>query len=189
MANQKKNKETREGLITSEMLRNREKEVLKTWIDNQLANITLRLDLLSKEDMEKQSMEFLKEFTKVIATGNLDDIEAPEYKLIINMLQDISRTRAVQGFSPTETATYVFSLKDSILEYLQIEYPDKPELLNRETVIVSKLLDKLGLVTFEAFSVSREEMINSQAKLMIEMATPIMLLWEGVLLLPIRKAL
>ena len=97
MPNKEKNKETPEGLMTAEMLRVREKEVLKTWIDNQLANITLRLDLISKEDLEKQSVDFLREFTKAISTGNLDDIEAPEYKPIIEMLSNISRKQAEEA--------------------------------------------------------------------------------------------
>jgi rsbT co-antagonist protein RsbR len=138
-------------LQTPELLKRKEKGILDTWMKNQLTNITLRLDLISKEDLETQSKEFLKAFIKAISTGNMEDIEAPEYKPVIKMLQDISRTRAVQGFPPSETATYIFSLQDTILQYLQMEYVDKPEIINLELVLLSKLIFQLGLVTFETF--------------------------------------
>jgi len=176
-------------LKTPELLKRREKEILDTWIKNQMANITLRLDLISKGDLETQSKEFLKDFTKAISTGNMENIEAPEYKPVVKMLQDISRTRASQGFSPSETATYIFSLQDTILQYMQEEYADKPEIINQEMVLISKLIVQLGLVTFEAFSKSRENVINKQSTLMLEMSIPVMTLWKNILMVPIVGAI
>jgi rsbT co-antagonist protein RsbR len=171
MSNGKKeNKEGRIALKTPELLLKRERDIMDTWMKNQLANITLRPDFINKEDLEKQSREFLAAFTKAISTGNVEDIEAPEYKPITKMLQEISRSRAVQGFSPSETATYVFSLQDVILQYLQEGYVDQPEVINREVVIISKLIAKLGLVTFETFTKSREDLLNGQSALMLKMS-------------------
>jgi rsbT co-antagonist protein RsbR len=185
MARIKSNKAGAKKLQTLELLKRREKEILDTWMKNQMANVTLRLDLISKKDLEAQSKEFLKAFTKALSTGNMEDIEAPEYKPIIKMLKDISRTRAVQGFSPSETATYIFSLQDTILRYLQMEYADKPEVINQEVVLISKLIAKLGLVTFEAFAKSREDVIGKQSNLMLEMSIPVMTLWKNILMVPI----
>jgi rsbT co-antagonist protein RsbR len=189
MSNGKKeNKEGRIALKTPELLLKRERDIMDTWMKNQLANITLRPDFINKEDLEKQSREFLAAFTKAISTGNVEDIEAPEYKPITKMLQEISRSRAVQGFSPSETATYVFSLQDVILQYLQEEYVDQPEVINREVVIISKLIAKLGLVTFETFTKSREDLLNGQSALMLKMSIPVMTLWKNVLMVPIVGA-
>jgi len=172
-------------LKTPGLLKRREKEILDTWMKNQIANITLRLDLISKGNLETQSKEFLKAFIKAISTGNMEDIEAPEYKPVVKMLQDISRTRASQGFSPSETATYIFSLQDTILQYMQEEYADKPEIINQEVVLISKLIVQLGLVTFETFSKSREDVISKQSNLMLEMSIPVMTLWKNILMVPI----
>jgi len=186
MSNGKKaNKGGRILLQTPELLFKREKEVLDTWMKNQIANITLHPELINKEDLAKQSKEFLKAFTKAISTGNMEDIEAPEYKPIIKMLQDISRTRASQGFSSSETATYIFSLQDAILQYMQLEYADKPEIINQEVVLLSKLIVRLGLVTFETYSKAREDVINMQSALMLEMSIPVMTLWKNILMVPI----
>ena len=189
MSNEKKaNKEGRIMLQTPGLLLKRERDIMDAWMKNQLANITLRPDFINKEDLEKQSREFLATFTKAISTGNVEDIKAPEYKPITKMLQEISRSRAVQGFSPSETATYVFSLQDVILQYLQEEYVDQPEVINREVVIISKLIAKLGLVTFETFVKSREDLLNGQSALMLKMSIPVMTLWKNVLMVPIVGA-
>lgn len=172
-------------LQTPKLLINKEREILDTWMENQMANITLRADLINKEDLEKQSKEFLSLFTTALSTGNMEDLEAPEYKPVIKMLQDISRTRASQGFSPSETAIYIFSLQDSILQYVQTEYVDQPEVINREVVIISKLIVKLGLVTFETYSKSREELISTLKAMMRELSIPVMSLWENILMIPV----
>lgn len=170
---------------TYAVLRDREEAILNAWMERQLENITLRLDLISKEDLEKQSHEFLQALIKAMSTGNLKDVEAPEYKQVIKMLQKVSSTRATQGFTPSETATYIFSLKDAILQFLQEELAGVPDILNREITVVSQLLDKLGIVTFETYSDAREKVVSEQKVVMIEMATPIMILWKDILLLPI----
>jgi len=186
MSNEKKtNKEGRILLQTPELLFKRKKEVLDTWMKNQMDNITLRPELINKEDLAKQSKEFLTIFTKAISTGNVEDIEAPEYKPIVKMLQDISRARASQGFTPSETATYIFSLQDAILQYMQTEYVEQPEVINREVVIISKLIAKLGLVTFETFAKTQGELLSSQAEMMREMSIPVMSLWENILMIPV----
>lgn len=167
------------------MLEKKKQEILQIWMEQQLANVTLRLDLVSKADLEKQSQEFLRAFVKALSTENFENIEAPEYTPVVAMLEDISQSRAMQGFTPSETATYIFSLKDTILQFSQEEFSDQPELLNTTTIRISKLLDKLGLVTFETYAESREGIITKQMAVMTKMATPVMIVWNGILLLPI----
>jgi rsbT co-antagonist protein RsbR len=170
------------------LLKDKEEEVFKAWMEKQLASATLRLDRISKGDLEKQSREFLQAFLEVISTGNLENIEAPEYKPIIERLQEISNSRAALGFTPSETATYVFSLKYTLLQFLQEEFGDKPDIRNGEITAVSQLLDKLGLVTFETYTWGREEQILKQKETMTEMVTPVMILWKDILLLPVVGA-
>lgn len=183
--NETKGKGKAVELQTPEMVTKKEKEIVKAWMENQVANITLRLDLINKDDLEKESVLFLREFVKAISVGNLEDIEAPEYEQIIEMLGNISRTRAGQGFTPSETATYVFSLKDAVLQFLQTEFEDQPEILNREVVLVSKLLDKLGLVTFETYAKTKEELITQQTRSILELSTPVITVWDKILTVPL----
>jgi len=189
MLNGKKaNKESPSIFKIPELLLKRKSDILDAWMKNQLVNVTLRPELINKKDLKTESKEFLTAFIKAISTGNMEDIKATEYKPIIKMLQEISRSRAVQGFSPSETATYIFSFQDTIIPFLQEEYVDKPEVVNQEVVILSKLIVKLGLVTFESFTNTREDIINKQSALMLEMSIPVMTLWKNILMVPIIGA-
>jgi rsbT co-antagonist protein RsbR len=168
-----------------DLLRAKEKELLEAWMKAQLANLTLREDLKSKSELRKESIEFLRQFVKAVSTGNLDDIEAPEYEKIIVLLKEVSRGRAELGFTPSETATYIFSLKDSILDFLLKEFVGEARQLNDEVIRISKLLDKLGLITFEEYAYGRENLIKEQQKSILELSSPIVKLWDNILAVPI----
>jgi len=170
---------------TAALLKAKEESLLKAWMGTQIANIALRLDRLSEKDLRQQAVEFLRAFIKAISSENLEDITAPEYDEVNAMLTDVSRLRAAQGFTPSETATYVFSLKDSILAFLQQELGDQPDLLNREVSTFSRLLDKLGLATFETYATAREELIYQQSQAILELSTPVIRIWERIVMLPL----
>ncbi len=167
------------------LLRTNAKEILSTWVKNQLGSITLRPDLMSEKELEAQSTQFLEAFINAVSQGNLEDITANEYEAVNKLLLEISRSRTVLGFTPSEIATYIFSLKDTLLEFLQKEFGSRPDILNTVVIIISKLLDKLGLVTVETTLESHEEAIKVQKEVMTEMETPVLYLWESVLFLPI----
>jgi rsbT co-antagonist protein RsbR len=167
------------------MIARRKTDILNAWLQTQLDSRSARMDLMSREELAAQSRDFLDAFEAAASSGNLADIEAPEYKPVVRMLQDISITRTRQGFSPAETATYVFSLKDTLLAFLQEEYAGRPDELNREVVRVSALLDRLGLTTFEAYMKGREEIIYRQQQELLELSTPVIKVWDGVLSLPL----
>jgi len=172
------------GLATAQLITSKESELLEAWVTAQLANVALREDLMSELDLRQESIRFLRAFVKAMSTGKVDDITAPAYEPLLEMLGDISRSRAAQGYTPSETATYVFSLKDSILEFLQADLAEQPEVLNREMIVISRLLDRLGLYTFETYAASREEMIRQQSAAIEELLSPALRVWEGIVLLP-----
>ncbi|WP_027366611.1 STAS domain-containing protein [Desulfocurvibacter africanus] len=170
---------------TIQMIMARKKEILKAWLEAQYDSKSIRLDLINKGELATQSEDFLDAFVDAIKTENLTDISAPEYKYVVQMLGDISRSRTRQGFSPSETAMYVFSLKDTLLHFLQDAFSDKPEELNKEVLRFSKLLDSLGLLTFEAYTHSREDVIQRQQQEILELSTPVIRIWKGVLSVPL----
>jgi len=172
------------GLATAQLITSKESELLEAWVTAQLANVALREDLMSELDLRQESIRFLRAFVKAMSTGKVDDITAPAYEPLLEMLGDISRSRAAQGYTPSETATYVFSLKNSILEFLQADLAEQPEVLNREMIVISRLLDRLGLYTFETYAASREEMIRQQSAAIEELLSPALRVWEGIVLLP-----
>jgi rsbT co-antagonist protein RsbR len=168
-----------------EIVRKHEADLLQDWVEQQLAATTLRRDLMRDAELREQSRQFLNIFNASIQNGNTMDITAPQWADMRAMLSTISGTRARQGFSPSETATFIFSLKQPLFERMRQELAQDPLALVEEIGTVNLLLDKLGLFTTEMYQKSREEIIARQQQELLELSTPVVRLWEGVLAVPL----
>jgi rsbT co-antagonist protein RsbR len=113
------------------------------------------------------------------------DINGPEWREVRDLLASISRSRGQQGFSPSATATFVFSFKEPLFAHLRKEHAADPQGLVDATWAATTLLDKLGLYTTEVHQKAREEVIDRQQREMLELSTPVVKLWEGILALPL----
>jgi rsbT co-antagonist protein RsbR len=169
-----------------ELISKRESDLLASWIREQLSATTLRGGLMKESELREQSREFLNTFIRAVSQRpELDDINEPAWEEMRDLLSRISRSRAHQGFSPTETATFVFSLKQPMFALLRRELEGDPVKLAEEQWVAMALLDKLGLYTIEAYQKGREEVIRRQQQELLELSTPVVLLWEGILGLPL----
>lgn len=166
------------------VLSQRPDELLQEWIREQTSNSAVRTDLLSNAELKQQSREFLRRFSEAVASGDRDDVMSNPWAPVRELLSEVSRARALRGFSPTETATFIFSLKQPLFASLSDAVQD-PALLVREVWDTNRLLDKLGLFTTEVFQRSREEIISRQQQELLELSTPVVKLWEGVVAVPL----
>ncbi len=170
----------------AELLDYRQKEIIETWLVNIRALAGTRtMELMTTGQLETQTKDFLRTITEAFRSEVYDDIEHPSMRPSVEMLKEISASRARQGFTASETATFIFSLQDAIMEYLQAEIGDNPELLNREAVKISKIIVKMGLLTFETYAITREEVIGQQTRSIMELSTPTLRVWDELLLLPL----
>jgi rsbT co-antagonist protein RsbR len=167
----------------SELLRARESEILSAWLARQAESLVSRSDLISETALRNESREFLAAFARAIESGDAD-VRRGAWTPVRDFLARISRTRAQQGFTPSETATFVFSLKQPLFDQLQATVPDA-KTLAAELWHVTTTLDSLGLLTTEVYLKSREEVIVRQQQEMLELSTPVVTLWKGVLALPL----
>ena len=170
--------------VIPEVLKKYEKELLADWVQLQLSAPTRRADLLTESELRRESAEFLALLREAVHSGNTDT-NAAEWAKVREMLASLSRSRARQGFSPLETATFVFSFKQPLFERLRREFAGDAEALADQTWASSVLLDRLGLFTMEAYQKSREEVIHRQREELLELSTPVVRLWDGVLALPL----
>jgi len=140
---------------------------------------------MTKGQLREQTRELLKTLTVAFSAEEYEDIERPEFADSVAMLRDISASRAKQGFAPSETAAYIFSFKSALLTYLQGEFSVNPELLNNEIIKMNTVIDALGMITFEAFSKTREKVIEQQSRSLMELSTPVIKMWDEIVLLPL----
>jgi rsbT co-antagonist protein RsbR len=165
------------------LLRAHESEVLADWTALQLKSIVARRDLINEHELQRQSREFLSAFIKAVGDRGAD-VSGAEFNPVRDLLVAVSRTRAQQGFSPAETATFIFSLKQPIFNLLQRHVQDA-QALAAEIWNATSALDALGLFTTESYQKTREEVIVRQQQEMMELSTPVVTLWAGVLALPL----
>jgi len=165
-------------------LRKYEREILEQWVRSQADAVTRRPDLINEGTLREESRSFLQAFTEALQHGTAD-ADGKEWNEVRALLERLSRTRAQKGFTPTETATFVFSLKEPLFARLRDQYASDPAGLAAETWRMSALLDKLGLHTTAVFQKSREEVISRQQQEMLELSTPVVSLWSGIVALPL----
>jgi rsbT co-antagonist protein RsbR len=170
---------------TAELIQKHEGEILQDWVQAQMTAATARPDLMQKAELEEQCRTTLQAFRQALASGGASDIRGSAWQGVRDLLASISQSRSRQGFSPSETATFVFSIKEPIFSRLQSDLARDGAALAAELWIINVLVDKLGLYTIEVFQKGREDVIARQQRTMLELSTPVVELWEGILALPL----
>ncbi|HEX3838811.1 MAG TPA: STAS domain-containing protein [Steroidobacteraceae bacterium] len=166
-------------------LQRHQKQLLSEWVSNlQSAASDGRKVRISPQELGAQAEEFLQLLTGLLASASPEDRSSSQFKSLQGFLEDLSRTRVQQGFTSAETATFIFSFKQPLFTVLRTEAGNDANLLADEIWKATKLLDEIGLITVNTYQRAREEVINRQQQEMLELSTPVVKLWEGILALP-----
>ncbi|HET9491259.1 MAG TPA: STAS domain-containing protein [Methylomirabilota bacterium] len=169
----------------AEIIRKHEGDLLNLWIKEQLASSSLRSDRMNEAEQREQSRHFLAAFREAVERGGSSDVADPVWSDVRGLLAEASSQRAKHGFTPAETATFVFSLKQPVFARLRQEYAGSPEMLVDEIWAATLVLDRLGLYTMEVFQKNREDIILRQQQELLELSTPVVQLWDGIVALPL----
>jgi rsbT co-antagonist protein RsbR len=167
-----------------ELLQQHEPEVLDEWVREQ-KSVLGQKGQIKDQELRTQCADFLARLRQAARNGSLSDLRGPQWDNLRALLGEVSRSRGLQGFSPSETATFIFSLKRPLFTLLRRAFSKDAEGLARETWLTTALLDELGLYTTEVYQKAREEVILRQQQEMLELSTPVVKLWEGVVALPL----
>ena len=167
------------------ILQEQQGAILDAWVREQLDNSSSRRDLIDDATLRQQSKTLLTEIASALRAGSGTDPSGSEWAGTRSLLTEISRARAAQGFKPTETATFVLSLRGVLMDRLQAAYGKDAAGLSAEMRLCSTLIDKLALLTTDAALEAREQTIRKQQEEMLELSTPVVRLFPGVLGLPL----
>jgi rsbT co-antagonist protein RsbR len=169
-----------------DIIRKYERELLSDWMERQTSSGSARRDLIPEDELREQCRTFLVHLRDGLGRrGLVQDVDAEAWGEMREHLKVLSIGRARMGFSPSETAMFVFAFKQPLFHRLREELADDPTSLNDEMWVATVLLDKLGLYTVEVYQRGREEVIRRQQEELGELSTPVVQLWDGVLALPV----
>ncbi len=165
----------------ADLLKGHEDALAAAWTDEVARTLRGRL---SHTELQRQTLELQRGFRTALDAGaaDLDNVEAGELRAL---LSELSTSRARQGFTATETASSVFGLKAAVQAVLNSTDQANDEMVLRDYVALSDFVDKAALFTFDNFVRAREELIADQAEQLLELSTPVVKLWEGVVAVPL----
>jgi rsbT co-antagonist protein RsbR len=166
-----------------EILQQHQASLVTDWLKRQREALGHRAGN-EREDRELAE-RLLKALGEVTRGGAVTDTDQGEWADVRELLGDFSRERARQGYSPAETAMFVFSLKQPLFDRFRQEVGKDSDALASELWTTTLLVDRLGLYTTESYQKAREEVIARQQQELLELSTPVVQLWDGVLALPL----
>jgi rsbT co-antagonist protein RsbR len=167
-----------------DLIQKHQQEIHAEWL-KQMSGTVRRADLMGDEEVRTQTRELLAAIASGAKSGDIANIDGAAWGPVREMLQAMSASRAKQGFSPSETATFVLSLKQPLFSLLRQHLSTSPDAMFDEVWKATLLLDKLALITADTFMEAREKFIARQQEELMELSTPVVKLWEGILALPI----
>lgn len=165
------------------ILARKQETILAEWMREMSAAVR-RIDLLKENELQTQCSQFLRLMRAALESAGTN-FQAPPWEPVREMLGNISRSRALQGFSPTETASFVFSAKRPIFTQIREVAGGDSDTLAAQMWAATELLDAMGLYTTETYQKSRDQVIRRQQEELLELSTPVVKLWEGILALPL----
>jgi rsbT co-antagonist protein RsbR len=173
------------GMIAA-VLKKRAKQLQTDWLTDLTTSSSDAVGRArtSPQELEQQTAQFMQLLAAATDGKQTFDLNGAQAKPLREFLETLSRARAQQGFSSGETATFIFSFKRPLFQALKLEAGANADALAEETWAATQLLDSLGLHTVSTFQRAREELISRQQEEMLELSTPVVKLWDGILALP-----
>lgn len=163
------------------IIADKQQVIRELWIKQIMESGRNLVDLLGEEEIKRSTREVLKEFTKALPIGY--DIEVKQYDVIKEILEKVSVEAANANLTPSETASFIFSMKDALLPTVLAEYKTKN--VNEVVGTINRLIDSLGLFTFETFLETKEKLLREQKSALLEVSAPVVRVWDQILMVPL----
>lgn len=168
----------------AQTLKEKESEIVRDWLKEQMTALSRR-GVIKEAELQEQCSKFISALAAALQKGRFASIDDDAWTDVRDILRTISESRGVQGFTPTETAIFVFSLKPPFFKLLRTQHGSNAQALADDILLATDVLDRLGLYTTEVYQKTREQVISRQQQDLLELSTPVVKLWNGILALPL----
>lgn len=167
-----------------ETIQKNQQSLLGEWLEGIKGGIR-RSDLIDERELKSQATDVLTAICTVPLDTSLENVNGPAWQPTKELLASLSASRAVQGFTPSETAMFVMSLKAPVFTLVRRQRGDDAQQLFSDITAVDDFIDKLALHTTDSFIHGRDQIISRQQEEMLELSTPVVTLWDGIVALPL----
>lgn len=168
----------------AEIISQNEDKIRSEWVKG-MAKAVQRTDLISKTELDDQCRSLLSAVVAGVRVSGPTELSAAGWSTARELLQEMSASRTRQGFSPSDVATFILSLKQPLFAEIRKELSGNQDKLFETVWSATEMLDRLALMSTEVFMAIREELISRQQQELLELSTPVVKLWDGILALPI----
>lgn len=171
------------------LLLQRKQLILDLWMQDQLKGKTTTGQGVKENELENQCEELVDVLLEAISEYNTAEADPSKLDPVNEILTSISISHARQGLAASETALFIFSLKDAIVEVLKEEFKYEPSRLFEEAAWICKILERLSVTSLDSFIRGREEVFQGQPEKISELAAPVLRVWEGIVAMPVTGTL
>ena len=161
-------------------LRDEEEPIIDEW----MAELP-GADVGARRAARAEASELLRKLRESLQAGaDPEGFESADWASERDTLSGLSPSRAAQGQTAEATSVFVLALKKPLFASLQRRLAAQPEALGPALWSLSTTVDRLAQHTVSTFQQVREDIIRRQQEELLELSTPVVKLWEGVLAVP-----
>lgn len=168
----------------AKVIKSREK-ILEKWLHELNSHKLIGSGVFQEREIEEMGRKIFNAFLTMLELNSGVNLKSNKLVEVSKIVQEFSKKMAIKGQEPTVATNFIYSLKSIIFEFFQDCYSDSQDILNKEILRVSDILDKIGLYSFNYFVQEREEIIRVQQQDMMELSTPVIKIWNGILAVPL----
>jgi rsbT co-antagonist protein RsbR len=157
-------------------------EILRLWISQLFQNSKRLVSMAGEETIKRLASQLLDEMLKALPSG--PDVNSEAYGGVRRTVEGASSELATKDVTPSETAMFIFSMKEACLNIVQNNYQNR-EGVNDVTFAINRILDGIAILAFDTYGRKRERLITDQQKALLELSTPIVRVWDRILMVPL----
>lgn len=156
--------------------------IVRAWIDELQRTLGVGAPARTLQSDAEKIVDGLE--AGLLSGKDSPELDAPGWLPLRETLEDVSAARAAQGLTAAQTSAFVMALKKPLFERVQTRFAGDPLHLAAGVWTVSTVIDRLSQVTLTTYQKAREEVIQRQQQELLELSTPVVKVWDGVLAVP-----